>query len=114
MLATVYAASSGSPARDRVDETALTHGFRWPQWYVEVKRVAAPQLETPERMAAAARAAGLVDVDAHEYVADVGIDRAEDLVAYRFGQAHCRTWLDGLTRPSGPACETPPSRRPRR
>jgi hypothetical protein len=59
--------------------------------------VAAPQLETPERMAEAARAAGLVDVDAHEYAADVGIDRAEDLVAYRFGQAHCRPWLDGLT-----------------
>ena len=52
VLATVYAASSGSPARDRVDETALAHGFRWPQWYLEVKRVAAPQLETPERMAA--------------------------------------------------------------
>jgi hypothetical protein len=35
-------------------------------------------------------------VDAHEYAADVGIDRSEDLVAYRFGQAHCRPWLDGL------------------
>ena len=97
VLATVYAATSGSPARDRVDETALAHGFRWPSWYLEVKRDAAPQLENPEKMAAAARAAGLVDVDAHEYAADVGIDRAEDLVAYRFGQAHCRPWLDGLT-----------------
>jgi len=96
VLATVYAASSGSPARDRVDETALAHGFRWPRWYLTVKQEAAPQLESPERMAAAARAAGLGDVDAHEYAADVGIDRAEDLVAYRFGQAHCRPWLDGL------------------
>jgi hypothetical protein len=75
----------------------LAHGFRWPPWYLRVKREAAPQLETPERMAAAARAAGLVDVDAHEYAADVGIDRTEDLVAYRFGQAHCRAWLDGLS-----------------
>jgi SAM-dependent methyltransferase len=96
VLATVYAATSGSPARDRVDEIALAHGFRWPQWYLTVKQAAAPQLENPERMAAAARAAGLVAVDAHEYAADVGIDRAEDLVAYRFGQAHCRRWLDGL------------------
>jgi ubiquinone/menaquinone biosynthesis C-methylase UbiE len=30
VLATVYAATSGSRARDRVDEIALAHGFRWP------------------------------------------------------------------------------------
>jgi hypothetical protein len=96
VLATVYAATSGSPARDRVDEIAVAHGFRWPRWYLTVKQEAAPQLENPRRMAAAARAAGLVDVDAHEYAADVGIERAEDLVAYRFGQAHCRPWLNGL------------------
>jgi len=96
VLATVYAATSSSAARDRVDDVAVRHGFRWPDWYRELKCRSAPQLENPALMAACARAAGLVDVDAHEYAADVGVDRAEDLVDYRFGQAHCLRWLDGL------------------
>ncbi len=97
VLATVYAATSSSAARDRIDEVAVGHGFRWPDWYLELRCRAAPQLESSPRMAAAARSAGLVDVDAREYAADVGVDRPEELVDYRFGQAHCRRWLESLT-----------------
>ena len=91
VLATVYAATSGSPARDRVDETALAHGFRWPSWYLEVKRDAAPQLENPEKMAA------------RRTWSPTGSAR--------------RTAARGSTgspRPSGPGCGTPPSPRRRR
>jgi SAM-dependent methyltransferase len=97
VLATVYANSSRSAVRDRVDEVAVAHGFRWPRWYLELKEVFAPQLGTAEAMAAAARQAGLTDVRAEEYAADTGLDRAADLVDYRYSQAHCRSWLAQLS-----------------
>jgi SAM-dependent methyltransferase len=96
VLATVYANSSRSAARDRIDEVTLAHGFRWPAWYVEIKQVAAPRLGTVPAMTAAATEAGLTTIEAVEFVAELGLDRAEDLVDYRLGQAHCREWLDGL------------------
>jgi hypothetical protein len=48
-------------------------------------------------MAEAAQAAGLSGIDVVEQPIDVGLDRAEQLVNYRLGQAHCRAWLDGLS-----------------
>jgi SAM-dependent methyltransferase len=97
VLATVPATSSRSAARDRIDDVAIAHGFRWPPWYLEIKQVAAPRLGTTDAMAEAARQAGLTEVDVVEYAADLGLDRAEDLVDYRLGQAHCRAWLDTLS-----------------
>jgi SAM-dependent methyltransferase len=97
VLATVYANSSRSAVRDRVDDVAIAHGFRWPDWYLELKEVCAPQLGTVDAMAAAARRAGLTGVRAEEYTADTGIDSAADLVDYRYSQAHCRSWLAGLS-----------------
>lgn len=46
-------------------------------------------------MTAAAGRAGLVGVDVAEFDADIGLDRAADLVDYRLGQAHVATWLAG-------------------
>ena len=97
VLATVYANSGVSDARDRVDEIAVEHGFRWPEWYLRVKFEWAPRLGTVTAMTAAARAAGLVAARSVEYAAEVGLDRAEDLVDYRFHQAHCREWISGLS-----------------
>jgi SAM-dependent methyltransferase len=97
VLATVYATSNRSAVRDLIDAVAVEHGFRWPEWYLEVKRVAAPLLGTAAAMAEAAQAAGLTDVDAVECPVDVGLDQADQLVDYRLGQAHCRAWLDGLS-----------------
>ena len=97
VLATVYANSSRSVVRDRIDEVAIAHGFRWPEWYRQLKDVAAPLLGTADAMVGAASAAGLAAVRAEEYVADVGLDRADHFVDYRFGQAHCREWLAGLS-----------------
>jgi ubiquinone/menaquinone biosynthesis C-methylase UbiE len=97
MLATVFANSSRSAIRDRVDEVAVAHGFRFPDWFVEMQEVFAPRLGTVESMVAAAERAGLTDVDAEEYAADLGLDRAADLVDYRYSQAHCRGWISRLS-----------------
>ena len=43
-----------------------------------------------------AGAAGLAVTDVREYAAEVGLDRADDLVDYRLGQAHCASWLATL------------------
>lgn len=96
VLATVFANSGRSAARDEVDETAVAFGFRWPSWYRELAEVWAPRLGTAGSMAAAAGSAGLVGVDAVEYAVDLGLDRAEDLVDYRLHQAHCREWISAL------------------
>ena len=71
VLATVYANSSRSAARDRIDEVTLAHGFRWPDWYVEIKQVAAPRLGTVPVMTAAATEAGLTAIEAVEFVAEL-------------------------------------------
>jgi SAM-dependent methyltransferase len=97
VLATVFANSSRSSARDRIDEVAVAHGFRRPDWYQELKEVWAPRLGTAAAMAAAGRAAGLIAVRAAEYAVDTGLDRAVDLVDYRLSQAHVRDWVAGLT-----------------
>ncbi|HET7488681.1 MAG TPA: methyltransferase domain-containing protein [Acidimicrobiales bacterium] len=96
VLATVYANSFASPARNRVDEVAVEQGWRPPAWYLAIKEVAAPVLGTAASMAAAARAAGLVDVAAEERVVDVGVTEPDQLVTYRFGQAQFAPWIAAL------------------
>ena len=85
-----------SPLRNRIDEIAFAHGYTYPQWYRVLKERSAPQLGTVDLMAAVARTAGLRPLDVVEYAADLGLDRAEDLVDYRLGQAHCVAWISAL------------------
>jgi SAM-dependent methyltransferase len=96
VLATVYANSGTSAVRDRVDEVALVHGFRWPQWYLELREVWAPRIGTAGAMADAARAAGLVAAQAVEHTSDVGLTEPDVFVDYRYQQAHCREWISQL------------------
>ena len=96
VLATVYANSGTSAVRDRVDEVAIAHGFRWPDWYRQLKQVWAPRLGTTDTLAGAARAAGFTAAHAVEYAADVGLEQPADFVDYRYHQAHCRAWISQL------------------
>jgi SAM-dependent methyltransferase len=96
LLATVYANASRSAVRDRIDAVAADEGWQPPEWYRHVKTVAAPLLGTAADMAAAVRAAGLVEVRATERAVDVGVTEAGELVTYRLGQAHFAAWLDDL------------------
>ena len=96
LLASVYADASRSANRDRIDDVAREAGWRVPNWYAALKATSVPLLGTAKAMAAAADKAGLTDVVVDERCVDVGITEPEQLVDYRFGQAHFTTWLDSL------------------
>lgn len=96
ILATVYANSSRSEARERIDEVARAHGWVAPDWYVHLKTAVTPLLGTSESMQESAAAAGLTDVVTEEETVDVGVTEAGQLVDYRLGQAHASTWYASL------------------
>jgi SAM-dependent methyltransferase len=96
VLAAVYSNASKSEARDRVDAAAGRAGWQAPRWYVELKATATPLLGSAGDMADAAKASGLVDIEAHERPVDVGVTEPEQLVEYRFGQPHFSRWLADL------------------
>ena len=73
ILASVFADSSTSAARDRIDEIAQDHGWAPPPWYRELKDRVIPLLGAPGPMARAAAAAGLVDIDVEETAVDIGL-----------------------------------------
>lgn len=96
MLVSVFSSSSSHAGRNRVDDVAVAHGFVAPAWYTEMKETMVPLLGSAERMAAAAEAAGLREVEVEDRAVDVGLQRASDLVAYRFGQAGYTDFIAGL------------------
>lgn len=96
ILACVYANSSRSEVRDALDDAARREGWQVPDWYVHIKQTATPLLGDAERMAAVAKRAGLADVATDEESVDVGVERPEQLVDYRLGQAQFTPWLDEL------------------
>jgi len=96
VLAAVYSTANHSHARDRVDQIATAAGWRPPAWYLNLRATTVPLLGSADTMAAAATQAGLTGIVAVEQRVDVGIDRAEQLVAYRLGQAPFTTWLEQL------------------
>lgn len=96
VVAAVYDNANASAVRDRIDVVTAAHGFSAPGWYRRLKTEAAPLLGSVERMTDAATAAGLADVVVDAVAADVGVERASQLVDYRLGQAHVAAWLGGL------------------
>jgi SAM-dependent methyltransferase len=96
ILASAFANSSTSAARDRVDEIAQDHGWSPPAWYRELKERVIPLLGAPGPMTRAAAAAGLVDIDVEETAVDLGLTDPGHLVRYRYGQAQFGDWLSKL------------------
>ena len=97
VLATSPAAGTAHRAvRDRIDAVVADAGFTPPDWYAHLTTVQAPLLGDAPAMREAAETAGLADVVVTEHAADVGVERAEDLVDYRLGQAHVAAWLGAL------------------
>ena len=96
ILAAVFANDSRSEARDRVDAAASAAGWQVPAWYRDMKATTVPLLGTADAMAAAARAAGLVDVHAEDRQIDVGVTEPRQLVRYRLGQPAFAAWLDAI------------------
>jgi SAM-dependent methyltransferase len=96
VIAATFSSESQHDGRDRVDEVAAARGFGPPEWYVEMKASIMPLLGSADAMADAAADAGLVDVEVDERPVDVGVTRAEDLVAYRLGQANYADYVAAL------------------
>jgi len=96
VMAAVFGNESQNDARDRIDAAALAAGWQVPDWYRQLKAVAAPILGTAAAMAAAARAAGLTAVHTEERRVDVGVTRAHELVRYRLSHPVFAAWLDAL------------------
>ncbi|MGC1732464.1 MAG: hypothetical protein WA731_07330 [Pseudonocardiaceae bacterium] len=98
----VYSSASRSAVRDRVDATAMVHGFAFPDWYLAMKANVTPLLGSAPAMARIASAAGWMVRDVAERAVDVGLRSAADLVDYRLDQAPYARRLAGL----GPARST--------
>lgn len=98
VLVSVFSTSSSHAGRDRVDDVAVAHGFAAPAWYTEMKAAMVPLLGSAERMGEAAGAAGLSEIEVDERAVDVGVERATDLVTYRFGQAGYTAFVAALDR----------------
>ncbi|MCC7078549.1 MAG: class I SAM-dependent methyltransferase [Acidimicrobiia bacterium] len=96
VLATVYASSSRSDARERIDGAVRAHGWVAPAWFAHLKAAVTPLLGTAEAMARAASTAGLAVSEVREEDVDVGVTDAASLVDYRLGQAHASSWYTGL------------------
>lgn len=96
VLACVFANANRSEVRDAIDQAAQLVGWQIPDWYTEIKRIAVPLLGSAGQMERVAEQAGLVDIAVDERPVDVGVTQPEQLVAYRFGQAHYSAWLDQI------------------
>jgi SAM-dependent methyltransferase len=97
VLADVYSNDSRSAARDAIDQVALGWGMCVPGWYSELKAAATPLLGSSEAMRRATESAGLVTIEVDEVAVDVGVHSAEELVAYRTGQANYAEFVASLT-----------------
>jgi SAM-dependent methyltransferase len=96
LLACVYSNENRSDARDAIDALAVREGWVVPPWYVDIKARRAPILGCVPAMESVASSCGLRSIQCVETAVDVGVTEAEQLVDYRFGQAHYAEWLNGL------------------
>lgn len=96
VLAAVFSARSGHPAKEQVEAAAARFGYRRPAWYERMKRDVEPLTATPVALAGAARAAGLSEVQVHEREVDLGLHSPEDLVAWRLGMASLAPFVASL------------------
>jgi SAM-dependent methyltransferase len=97
LVASVFSTRSSHPGRDLIDDVATRWGWEAPDWYTTMKVDAVPLLASVPDMTIAAEAAGLVVRTVDERAVDVGVTRADELVAYRLGQAHIAEFLGGLS-----------------
>lgn len=96
VLAAVFSSRSRHPAKEQVEAVAARFGYRRPGWYERMKQEVEPLTATPPALAAAARAAGLVEVHVLEQEVDVGLDTPEALVAWRLGTASMAPFVAAL------------------
>lgn len=96
VLASTFSERDRPRVKDVVDEVAAGHGCRLPETYEWMRTAVAPLLGSSRAMGEAARAAGLIEVEAVEVAVDTGVRHPADQVAYRFGMPHLSRFLETL------------------
>jgi ubiquinone/menaquinone biosynthesis C-methylase UbiE len=84
------------PVKSVVDEAAQRHGWIPPAWYVRLKTETEAAVAQADQVSAAARSAGLGEVQASEHPVEVGPLTPEDLVGYRLGMPSLAAFVAGL------------------
>lgn len=79
-----------------VDRVVAEWGWRPPAWYLAMKNELDPVSGSAERLSAAAREAGLVDVRVSAAAHDLGMLKPGDAVAYRLALPQLAAWAVGL------------------
>ena len=96
ILASVFSADYDPPEKRAVEKVLGRFGWIQPEWHDSLKELTEPLLATPERFAACARAAGLVNVAAIDTTVETDLHRPEDVVAWRLGMPHTAPFVAGL------------------
>lgn len=95
VLAATYAEDDGHPVKEAVSAALSARGWAAPAWFRSMAATVVPLLASPERFAAAAKAAGL-DAEVHAVRVPFPELDAEDLVAWRFGMVQHAPFLAKL------------------
>lgn len=95
VLASVFGEAPPHPSKDAIDAVARRYGFTAPAWHRRLKDEFEPQTSTPDALAALARQAGLVDVEARVQHIEPTMTDA-DLVGWRTGMAHLAPFIATL------------------
>ncbi|HEV3123973.1 MAG TPA: methyltransferase domain-containing protein [Candidatus Dormibacteraeota bacterium] len=97
VLAVTFSATNEQPVKQIVDGVLVQHGYRFPDWYVDHKRIGEPAIATAEALRERADAAGLGDVAVEEREVDMGVLTAEAIVGWRLGMAHVAPFVEQLS-----------------
>jgi ubiquinone/menaquinone biosynthesis C-methylase UbiE len=96
VLASTWASRPPDPVKRVMEELLLASGWTRPPWYVSMKSTLEPISGDPDRLAEAAREAGLTEVRATVVQADLRIGDPAAVVAYRLALPHIAEWFSGL------------------
>jgi ubiquinone/menaquinone biosynthesis C-methylase UbiE len=98
MVVVVSFAATGmrSTATIAVDDVLRRRGWEQPAWYRRLKEELEPSVADPEQLVSLARTAGLRAPEVATRVVDTGVDRADELVAWRLGNPGAAAFVDEL------------------
>lgn len=91
VVASTWAAGT-DPAKAAADEVLRAYGWRPPAWYQAMKSDRELTSGDPDRLAALARQAGLVDAVACVHAAELGMRDPREFAAYRLAVPHVARW----------------------
>jgi SAM-dependent methyltransferase len=97
VLASTWARGPEHPVKVACEAELVARGWERPSWYARLKDVTTPLTDTDDGLAAAARDAGLVDIDAHVVTVDLSHLTADDMIGWRLGITHSAPFVASLT-----------------